>query len=80
MLDKVLSTLESLFKKIPVKARFLTWVVTAFAAMICFFNVNSVMADKLHINWLLITVGVILSLAVIGIFKIANDENKQDKE
>ncbi len=40
-------------------------VVAAFASIISFFQVNSAFADKHHINWLWIVLGVVFALVFV---------------
>lgn len=75
----MLDFIEKLFIKIPVGMRFMVWVGLAFLAALSFVHIDSVFADKHHINWLLWVLGLILSGIVVCIFIIANNENKDEK-
>jgi uncharacterized membrane protein YphA (DoxX/SURF4 family) len=76
----MLSKLETLFRKIPVKFRWAAFVLIAFASFGSFITSTSYYADRTHTNTLFTVLGIVLALITLGIFKIANDESKQDRK
>jgi dipeptide/tripeptide permease len=74
----MINLIEKLFRKIPVKFRFMSWVAAAFLAALCWVNIDSAGADKMGVNWLLWVLAIILSGLVLVIAYVGVRENKKD--
>lgn len=73
----MINTIENLFRKIPVKYRFMSWVLMAFLAALCWVNIDSAGADKAGANWLLWVLAIVLSGLVLVIAYVGVRENKK---
>jgi dipeptide/tripeptide permease len=74
----MINLIEKLFRKIPVKFRFMSWVAAAFLAALCWVSIDSAGADKMGVNWLLWVLAIILSGLVLVIAYVGVRENKKD--
>jgi len=75
----MLSLLNKLFRKIPLKLRWPAFVVLGFASAGSFITSTSYFGDKTHTNALFTILGIVLALITIGIGWVANSENKDKK-
>jgi hypothetical protein len=76
VLSAIVSFIEKLFRKLPVKFRWPAFVVLAFAAAWSFVHIDSASADKHHLNGFYLVTGIVCALLVIDIFIVAATEEK----
>jgi hypothetical protein len=76
-MKKILSFIYAQFTKIPVKYRFIAYVVLAFSSFLSFISIDSAWADSWNINGLFIGYSIVSALLVAAITYIAITENKQ---
>lgn len=76
-MNTILNFIESKFRLIPVKYRFMAWVALAFISAISFMNIDSYGADKLGANWLLWVLGIVTGVAVLALAYVGIRENKK---
>jgi uncharacterized protein YhhL (DUF1145 family) len=52
----------------PTSLRFFVWVLSGFASVISFFQINSYWADHHHANWIWWTSGFVFGIFALGVF------------
>jgi hypothetical protein len=71
----MIKSISKLLYKLPMKSRWITFVVSSFVSIISFFNISSAWADKANANSALVIIGVVAGLIAIAFFAVAAKES-----